>query len=338
MLVSKNNKILKNSFLILLYAIILSFILFSLPKYTYAQIKDKDIEIVDVKDDKEEKAEEKEEKEEEKEDKKEEKEEEKEEKEEEKEDKKEEKEEEKDEKKEEKEEEKDEKEEDKQEKEKNKKPHARMGYFLSGTNLVYFDASKSFDNDGSIISYRWNFGDGSTDSNVRAIHMYGEPGRYWVSLTVIDDDGLKSTCYKNINIKEKEYFYEFENILNDEQTEESNDPDNYPVIADEGLDDSEKEPELALVKFSQFLQGLLNIEKDEIKETLGININRAEDLININRIIKSYDIVAVIDLDEIIDNKAEGRDQRITNASNKEVPEPIINFWNKFKNLAALYN
>ena len=324
MLVSKNNKILKNSFLILVYAIIFSFILFSLPKYTYAQVKDKDIEIVEVKDDKEEKEAEKEEKAEEKEEEKDEKEEEKDEKVEEKEEEKEEKEE--------------EKEEEKQEKEENKMPHSRMEYFLLGTKLAFFDASKSFDNDGSIVSYRWNFGDGGTDSNVKASHMYGEPGRYWVSLTVIDDGGLKSTTYKNINIKEKEYFYDFENILNYEQTEESNGRDNYPVFTDEGSDDPGKEPELALVKYNQFLQGLLNIEKDEITEILGININRAEELINIGRIIEDYEIVAVIDLDEIIDNLAEERNEEITNISNKEAPEPVINFWNKFKDLAAFYN
>src|SRR4030042_6070807 len=249
---NKNSKILKNSFLILVYAIIFSFILFSLPKYTYAQVKDKDIEIVEVKDDKEEKEAEKEEKAEEKEEEKDEKEEEKDEKVEEKEEEKEEKEE--------------EKEEEKQEKEENKMPHSRMEYFLLGTKLAFFDASKSFDNDGSIFSYRLNFGDGGTDSNVKASHMYGEPGRYWVSLTVIDDGGLKSTTYKNINIKEKEYFYGFENMLNEEQTEESNDRDNYPVITDEGSDDPEKESELALVKYNQFLQGLLKIEKNEITE------------------------------------------------------------------------
>src|SRR4030042_2362780 len=95
---NKNSKILKNSFLILVYAIIFSFILFSLPKYTYAQVKDKDIEIVEVKDDKEEKEDEKEEKAEEKEEEKDEKEEEKDEKEEEKDEKEEEKDEKEDEK------------------------------------------------------------------------------------------------------------------------------------------------------------------------------------------------------------------------------------------------
>jgi len=337
MLVSKNNKILKKSFLVLIYAIVFSFILFGLPKYTYAQVKDKDSEVI-ITNTKDEKKAEKEEK---KDDKEEEKEEEKEAKEEEKDEKEEgkaEKEEEKDEKEEEKDNKEEEKEEEKQEKEKNKIPHARMGYFLSGTNLVYFDATKSFDTDGSIVSYSWNFGDGNKESNITAGHIYSEPGRYWVSLTVIDDGGLKNRCYKNINIKENEYFYGFENILDDEQTEEFNNTDNYPVITDYEPDDSEKEPDLALVEFNQFLQGLLSIKKDEITENLGINLNRVEDLINIDRIIEDYKIVAVIDLNEIIDNRAEETNEEITNTLNKEVPEPIINFWNKFKDLAAFYN
>ena len=53
-------------------------------------------------------------------------------------------------------------------------------------------------------------------------------------------------------------------MLNDEQKEESNDRDNYPVITDDGLDDPGKESELALVKYGQFLQGLLNIEKKDL--------------------------------------------------------------------------
>ncbi len=56
--------------------------------------------------------------------------------------------------------------------------------------LVNFDASASFDEDGSIVSYDWEFGDGNTDSGLTSIHTYADPGIYLVKLTVTDNDDL----------------------------------------------------------------------------------------------------------------------------------------------------
>src|SRR5688500_6148049 len=60
---------------------------------------------------------------------------------------------------------------------------------------VFFDASASFDNDGRIVSYRWNFGDGrsETTSEPTARHHYGLAGTYGVTLTVTDDRGITGT-------------------------------------------------------------------------------------------------------------------------------------------------
>ena len=63
---------------------------------------------------------------------------------------------------------------------------------------VTFDASSSFDPDGAIIRYVWNFGDGSwvdTDSPTVS-HKYpvvGEYREYWVRLVVEDDYGDRSS-------------------------------------------------------------------------------------------------------------------------------------------------
>jgi len=53
---------------------------------------------------------------------------------------------------------------------------------------VFFDASGSTD-DGVIVNYSWNFGDGGTGSGVRATHAYGVAGSFNVTLTVTDDRG-----------------------------------------------------------------------------------------------------------------------------------------------------
>lgn len=56
--------------------------------------------------------------------------------------------------------------------------------------VIHFNASESYDPDGIIESYEWDFGDGTTASGVTADHLYDEDGTYTVTLTVKDDDGL----------------------------------------------------------------------------------------------------------------------------------------------------
>jgi PKD repeat protein len=59
---------------------------------------------------------------------------------------------------------------------------------------VHFNASQSTPAPGgSIESYRWDFGDGSSGSGVQPSHVYTRAGVYRVLLTVTDDVGRKST-------------------------------------------------------------------------------------------------------------------------------------------------
>jgi hypothetical protein len=51
---------------------------------------------------------------------------------------------------------------------------------------VRFDASASTD-DGQIVSYSWDFGDGTNGQGVRSDHAFALAGRYQVTLTVTDD-------------------------------------------------------------------------------------------------------------------------------------------------------
>jgi len=55
--------------------------------------------------------------------------------------------------------------------------------------VLSFSAAESLDPDGEIISYAWEFGDGSTASGQTATHAFAAPGLYTVRLTVRDDSG-----------------------------------------------------------------------------------------------------------------------------------------------------
>jgi PKD repeat protein len=63
---------------------------------------------------------------------------------------------------------------------------------------VDFDASDSYDPDGSIVSYTWNFGDGATGTGSTVSHTYTSGNIYLVSLTVTDNDGAADTGTRQI--------------------------------------------------------------------------------------------------------------------------------------------
>jgi C1A family cysteine protease len=77
---------------------------------------------------------------------------------------------------------------------------------------LLFDGTGSFDHEGEIISYEWDFGDGNNGSGETTTHTYNSKGIYPVTLTVMDSDG---------NIK-NDTIWAF--------IETSNDPPDTPII------------------------------------------------------------------------------------------------------------
>jgi hypothetical protein len=57
-------------------------------------------------------------------------------------------------------------------------------------SAIAMSAAGSVDFNGSIVSYEWTFGDGSTGSGVSTSHVYAQDGVYTVRLVVTDNDGL----------------------------------------------------------------------------------------------------------------------------------------------------
>jgi PKD repeat protein len=65
---------------------------------------------------------------------------------------------------------------------------------------IIFDTSSSYDQDGKIVTYHWDFGDGSTGENATPSHSYTQSGQYIVTLTITDDDGLVDSFSKTLEI------------------------------------------------------------------------------------------------------------------------------------------
>ena len=71
---------------------------------------------------------------------------------------------------------------------------------LSIGQEITFNASSSYDPDGQIVKYEWDFGDGTIVEGKVVTHHYTEPGEYTVSLTVSDDSGLTNSTSTTIRI------------------------------------------------------------------------------------------------------------------------------------------
>jgi hypothetical protein len=86
-------------------------------------------------------------------------------------------------------------------------PSANFSY--SPTNpkageTVYFNGASSTDPDGSIQSYRWDFGDGTLGAGVRRGHKYSigasTSKTFTVTLTVVDDRGGQNSVSKQVTV------------------------------------------------------------------------------------------------------------------------------------------
>jgi hypothetical protein len=62
------------------------------------------------------------------------------------------------------------------------------------------DASGSTDPDGSIASYAWTFGDGTTGTGSTATHAYGAAGTYQITLTLTDNRGATSRTSRSVTV------------------------------------------------------------------------------------------------------------------------------------------
>jgi PKD repeat protein len=227
----------------------------------------------------------------------------------------------------------------------NKKPHAKIEYSFSKTNAnkVYVNGSDSFDTDGTIIYYHWDFGDGNTETRASSTHTYGKPGQYSITLTVTDNEGLMNCTSRTVNIKSNK-------INNTDNNYNESIPHNNREehIKNMGVNLNEfkdikisppEEPDDLTLKANNILKKLLNVKQDKNVDIPGININSIGELLDIQKITENHNLKEVIDLDELIDiNYERDTGKYRDNIPDKKLklPEFLLNFWNKFKELVTL--
>jgi PKD repeat protein len=86
----------------------------------------------------------------------------------------------------------------------NRIPHAQFTFQPNPApthHPIQFDASDSFDPDGEIVSYHWDFGDGDTAVGSVVEHEFETSNiDYRIVLTVTDDSGAANSSYRDLEL------------------------------------------------------------------------------------------------------------------------------------------
>ena len=73
---------------------------------------------------------------------------------------------------------------------------------------IKFSASSSYDSDGKIVTFWWDFGDGTNYTGISTNHAYKDEAPYSITLMVIDNDLERSIQTRDIVVDSKWKFFE----------------------------------------------------------------------------------------------------------------------------------
>ncbi len=74
------------------------------------------------------------------------------------------------------------------------------GACTAGVNQPILVQTTSFDPDGVIVRYLWNFNNGRASDAPDSIVSYSTPGNYTISHQVTDDDGATAVCSQSVTV------------------------------------------------------------------------------------------------------------------------------------------
>jgi hypothetical protein len=80
----------------------------------------------------------------------------------------------------------------------NSSPAVDFNYTPWGKMIIFKDRSTA--NDGTIVSWHWDFGDGKYSTRQNPWHRYVRTGNYPVTLTVTDNEGASNAMSKTVSI------------------------------------------------------------------------------------------------------------------------------------------
>ncbi|MCK4971017.1 MAG: PKD domain-containing protein, partial [Thermoplasmata archaeon] len=103
-------------------------------------------------------------------------------------------------------------------------PEAETPSEATQNTTVKFDATGSYDPDGLITAWQWDFGDDSSGEGREGYHRYIEAGTYTWILTVVDDSGDTQEVNGSIYIKDRPLVPDGGPGTNDDEPTESPGP------------------------------------------------------------------------------------------------------------------
>ena len=179
---------------------------------------------------------------------------------------------------------------------------------------IEFDGSRSYDRDGYIVNWTWDFGDGKLGYGEIINHTYETPGTYTVKLKVIDNDGLLDIYKTDANVKfenrppdnpkingpifgHKNIFYTYSTVAND--------PDNDKIMYTINWDDSKTSDTISEFIKSEIPFSAANSWSEPGKYTITIYASDSK-LSSSSELIVYIDRIDVEDLGYIIDENSDG--------------------------------
>ncbi|GAA0371238.1 hypothetical protein GCM10009092_39490 [Bowmanella denitrificans] len=74
--------------------------------------------------------------------------------------------------------------------------------FSVSTNGLTVNLQDSSTDDGGVVSWNWQFGDGQTSTQQNPSHTYASSGSYQINLTVADQQGLQNSTSRTVNVSD----------------------------------------------------------------------------------------------------------------------------------------
>jgi hypothetical protein len=86
------------------------------------------------------------------------------------------------------------------------RPEARldMPEKIETKTPAVFDAGKSFDVDGRVVRWSWEFGDGATADGERVWHSFATAGEHRIRLTVVDASGREDSAEQSVTVEPRD--------------------------------------------------------------------------------------------------------------------------------------